>query len=215
MLEFFHEASSNENHNSLENPTMEISSSENSQNRRNLSSIQATTSAKYENTKLPNTTFVNTNNSSISSTNPDTIVTINPDSLSEVSPSKILTSTPVSNKVPFKPTRGLKPKKQIVHFQIHKDMKPNNSSGKLSNIANLSSKVLGNQDYILEFDKRRKNLRASKTTENFNLYKDSVATMEIRIKMREEELKKIELVMVGAEGSSSTKSEQKKLLLIN
>ena len=38
--------------------------------------------------------------------------------------------------------------------------------------------------------------------------------MEIRIKMREEELKKmlkkIELDMVGAEGSSSAKSEQKK-----
>ena len=43
--------------------------------------------------------------------------------------------------------------------------------------------------------------------------------MEIRIKMREEELKqmliKIELDMAGAEGSSSTKSEEKKLLLIN
>ena len=186
-----HEASSNENDNSFENPTMEISSSENSQNRSNLSSIQATTSAKCENTKLPDTTFEKTNNSSINATNPDTIVTINPDTLPEISPSKILISTPVSNKVPFKPTRGLKPKKQIVHFQIHKDMKPNNSSGKLSNIANLSSKVLGNQDYILEFDKRRKNLRASKTTENINLYKDSVATMEIRIKMREEELKKM------------------------
>ena len=70
-------------------------------------------------------------------------------------------------------------------------MKPKNSSGKLSNIANLSSKVLGNQDYILEFDKRRKNLRASKTTENFNLYKDSDSTMEIKIKMREEELKQM------------------------
>ena len=129
-----------------------------------------------------------------------------------MSPSKIVASTPVSNKVRFKLTRGLKPKKQIVHFQIHKDMKPKNSSGKLSYIANLSSKVLGNQDYILEFDKRRKNLRASKTTENFNLY--SAAIMEIRIKMREEELKqifkKIELEMVGVEGSSSTKSEEKK-----
>ena len=46
----------------------------------------------------------------------------------------------------FKPTRGLKPKKQIAHFQIHKDMQQKNSSGKLSNIANLLSKVLGNQD---------------------------------------------------------------------
>ena len=70
-------------------------------------------------------------------------------------------------------------------------MKPNNASEKLSNIANLSSELLGNQDYLLEFDKRRKNLRASKTTENFNLYKASVAAMEIRIKMREEELKKM------------------------
>ena len=70
-------------------------------------------------------------------------------------------------------------------------MKPKNSSGKLSNIVNLPSKVLGNQDYILEFDKRRKNLRASKTTENFNLYKDSDSTMEIRNKMREEELKQM------------------------
>ena len=70
-------------------------------------------------------------------------------------------------------------------------MKPKNSSGKLSNIANLSSKVLGNQDYILEFDKWRKNLRDSKTTENFNLYKDIDSTMEIRIKMREEELKQM------------------------
>ena len=69
-------------------------------------------------------------------------------------------------------------------------MKPKNSSGKLSNITNLSSKVLGNQDYILEFDKRRKNLRASKTTENFNLYKDSDSTMEIRIKMREQDAEK-------------------------
>ena len=186
-----HEASSNENDNSFENPTMEISSSENSQNRSNLSFIQATTSAKCENTKLPDTTFEKTINSSINATNPDTIVTINPDTLAEISPSKILTSTPVSNKVTFKPTRVLKPKKHIVHFQIQKDIKPNNSSGKLSNIANLSSKVLGIQDYILEFDKRRKNLRASKTTENINLYKDGVATMEIRIKMREEELKKM------------------------
>ena len=48
--------------------------------------------------------------------------------------------------------------------------------------------MLGSQDYILEFDKRRKNVRASKTTENFNLYRDSVATMEIRIKMNEEKL---------------------------
>ena len=43
--------------------------------------------------------------------------------------------------------------------------------------------------------------------------------MEIRIKMREDELKqmlkKIELDMVGVEGSSSTKSEEKKILLIN
>ena len=70
-------------------------------------------------------------------------------------------------------------------------MKPKNSSGKLSNIANLLSKVLGNQDYILEFDKQRKNLRASKTTENFNLYKDNGSTMENRIKMREEELKQV------------------------
>ena len=70
-------------------------------------------------------------------------------------------------------------------------MKPKNSSGKLSNIANLSSKVLGNQDYILEFDIWRKNLRDSKTTEHFNLYKDSDSTMEIRIKMREEELKQM------------------------
>ena len=70
-------------------------------------------------------------------------------------------------------------------------MKPKNSSGKLSNIANLLSKVLGNQDYILEFDKQRKKLRASKTTENFNLYKDNGSTMEIRIKMREEELKQV------------------------
>ena len=105
---------------------MEIPSSENSQNRSNLSSIQATTYAKYENTKLPDITFENTNNSSINSTNPDTIVTINPDTLPKISPSKIVTSTPVSSKVPFKPTRGLKPKKQIAHFQIHKDMKPNN-----------------------------------------------------------------------------------------
>ena len=116
--------------------------------------------------------------------------------------------------MPIKPTRGLKPKKQIVHFQIHKDMEPKNSSGKLSNIADSSSKVLGKQDYILEFDKQRKNLRVS--TENFNLYKDSVATMEIRIKMREEELKqtlkKIELVVVGAEGSSS-KFEEKKTII--
>ena len=44
---------------------------------------------------------------------------------------------------------------------------------------------------MLEFDKRRKILRTCKTTENFNLYEDSVATMEIRIKMREEELKKM------------------------
>ena len=124
-----------------------------------LKTVQtAKTSAKCEKKKLPGTTLENTNNSSINSTNPDTIVTINPDTLPEISPSKILTSTPVSNKVSFKPTRGLKPKKQIVHFQIHKDTKPNNSSGKQSNIANLSSKVLGNQDYILEFDKRRKNL---------------------------------------------------------
>ena len=202
-----HEASSNENDNSLENSAMEISSSENIQNRSNLSSIQATTSA---NTKLPDTTFENTKNSSMNSTKQDTIVTINPVTLPDISPSKILTSTPVSNKVPFKPTRGLKPKKQIVHFQIHKDMKPNNSSGKLSNLANLSSKVL-------ESDKRRKTSRVSKTTENL-LYKDSVATMEIRIKMREEELKKmfkkIELDMVGAEGSSSTKFEQKKKIII-
>ena len=205
-----HEASSNENDNSLENSAMEISSSENIQNRSNLSSIQATTSAKCENTKLPDTTFENTNNSSINSTKQDTIVTINPVTLHDISPSKILKSTPVSNKVPFKPTRVLKPKKQIVHFQIHKDMKPNNSSGKLSNIANLSSKAL-------EFDKRRKTSRVSKTTENL-LYKDSVATMEIRIKMREEELKKmfkkIELDMVGAEGLSSTKFEQKKPIII-
>ena len=48
--------------------------------------------------------------------------------------------------------------------------------------------MLGSQDYILEFDKRRKNVKASKTTENFNLYRDSVATMEIRIKMNEEKL---------------------------
>ena len=63
-----------------------------------------------------------------------------------------------------------------------------------------------------------KTSRVSKTTENFNLYKDSVATMEIRIKMREEELKKMlkkkmELDMVGPEGSSSTKSEQKKTII--
>ena len=70
-------------------------------------------------------------------------------------------------------------------------MEPNNSSAKLSNVSNLSSKVLGNQNCMLEFDKRRKILRTCKTTENFNLYEDSVATMEIRIKMREEELKKM------------------------
>ena len=76
---------------------------------------------------------------------------------------------------------------------------------------------MGNQDYILEFDKRRKNLRVFKTTENFNLYKDSVEIMEIRIKIREDKskqmLKKIELDMVGVEGSSSTKSEEKKILI--
>ena len=148
---------------------MKIASSENSQSKGNLSSIQTATSANNENTTLPDTTFENTNNSSINSVNPDTITLINLDTFPEISPSKFVTSTPVSNKVPFKPTGGLKPKKQIVYFQIHSDMKPKNSSRKLSNIANLSSKVLRNQDQILEFDKRRKNLRASKTGENFNL----------------------------------------------
>ena len=186
-----HEAKSNENDATLENPIMENPSFENNQNISNLSSIQTTASANYENSKLLDTTFENTNNSSINSITPDRITLINPNTLPEISPSKIVTSTPVSNKVPFKPTRGLKPKKQIVHFQIHKDMKPRNLSGKLSYVANLSSKVLGNQDYILEFDKQRKNLRAFKTTENFNLYKDSVAIMEIRIKMREEELQQM------------------------
>ena len=136
-----HEAKSNENDATLENPTVEIPSFENNQNISNLSSIQAATSANYENSKLPDTTFENTDNSSINSINPDTITLINPDTLSETSPSKIVTSKTVSNKVPFKPTRGLKPKKQIAHFQIHKDMKPNNSSGKLSYIANLSSNI--------------------------------------------------------------------------
>ena len=146
-----HEAKSNENDTTLENPTMEILSFENRQNISNLSSIQATTSESYENSKLLDTALENTNNSSINSINSDTIILINPNTLPEISPSKILTSTPVSNKVLFKPTRGLKHKKQIVHFQIHKDTKPKNSSEKLSYIANLSSKVLGNQDYILEF----------------------------------------------------------------
>ena len=118
-----HEAKSNENDVTLENPTMEILSFENRQNISNLSSIQATTCASYENSKLLDTALENTNNSSINSINSDTIILINPNTLPEISPSKILTSTPVSNKVLFKPTRGLKPKKQIVHFQIHKDMK--------------------------------------------------------------------------------------------
>ena len=103
-----HEARSNENDIPLENPTMEIPSSGNSQSRSNLSSMQTTTSAKYENTKLPDTTFENTNNSSINSTNPDTIVTINRDTVPEICPSKIVTPTPVSNKVPFKTRYGTK-----------------------------------------------------------------------------------------------------------
>ena len=103
-----HEARSNENDILLENPTMEIPSSGNSQSRSNLSSMQTTTSAKYENTKLPDTTFENTNNSSINSTNPDTIVTINRDTVPEICPSKIVTPTPVSNKVPFKTRYGTK-----------------------------------------------------------------------------------------------------------
>ena len=85
---------------------MDISSSENIQNRSNLSSVKAIIPTKCENTKLPDTTFENTNNSSINSTHPDTTVTISPVTLPEISPSKILVSRPVSNKVPFKPTRG-------------------------------------------------------------------------------------------------------------
>ena len=85
-----HEANSDEYDTPLENPTMEIPSSENSQNRDNLSSIQTTTSADYKNTKLPDTTFENTNNSSINSINPDTITSINLDTLYEMSSSKIV-----------------------------------------------------------------------------------------------------------------------------
>ena len=59
-------------------------------------------------------------------------------------------------------------------------MKPKNSSWKLANIANLSSKLLGNQDYILEFDKQIKNLRASKITLD-KFYNDSHATMKNQI----------------------------------
>ena len=81
-----HEANSNKNDTPLDNPTMEIPSSENSQNRGNLSSIQATTSANYEDTKLPDTTFENTNNSSINSINSDTITSINPDTITSINP---------------------------------------------------------------------------------------------------------------------------------
>ena len=82
-----HEANSDEYNTPLENPTMEIPSSENSQNRGNLSSKQTTTSEDYKNTKLPDTTFENTNNSSINSINPDTITSINLDTLHEIYPS--------------------------------------------------------------------------------------------------------------------------------
>ena len=87
-----HEAKSNENDTTLENPTMEIPSFENNQNISNLSSIQTATSANYKNSKLPETTFENTNNSSINSINPDTVTLINPDTSPEISPSKINTS---------------------------------------------------------------------------------------------------------------------------
>ena len=90
-----HEANSNENDTPFKNPTMEIPSSENSQNRGNLPSIQTATSANYENTTLPDTTFENTNNSPIHSINPDIITSINPDTFPEISPSKFVTSTPV------------------------------------------------------------------------------------------------------------------------
>ena len=68
---------------------MEIPSCEESSNRTNLSSIQATTPANYENTKLPDTTFENINTPSINSINPDTITSINSDTLPEVYPSEL------------------------------------------------------------------------------------------------------------------------------
>ena len=51
-------------------------------------------------------------------------------------------------------------------------------------------KIFGEQEYILEYDKRRKMLKSNKNNENFGRYRDVVAQLEVKIVCEEDNLKK-------------------------
>ena len=52
-------------------------------------------------------------------------------------------------------------------------------------------KISGEQEYNLEYDKRRKKLKSNKSNENLARYRDIIAQIEVKIVCEEDNLKKI------------------------
>ena len=59
-----------------------------------------------------------------------------------------------------------------------------------SNTTKRLIKVFGEQEYILEYDKRRKMLKSNKSNENLARYRDIIAQIEVKIVCEEDNLKK-------------------------
>ena len=60
----------------------------------------------------------------------------------------------------------------------------------LSNTTKGLIKIFGEQQYILQYDKRRKMLKSNKNNENLARYRDIIAQIEVKIACEEDSLKK-------------------------
>ena len=91
----------------------------------------------------------------------------------------ILTSTPAPK------TQKLHCKNPIISI---KPITENHET--FSNTTKGLIKIFGEQEYILEYDKRRKMLKSNKNNENLARYKDIIAQIEVKIVCEEDHLKK-------------------------
>ena len=103
----------------------------------------------------------------------------------------ITTKDNPNNDIAFKEQPGTETKenkKLNINEEIIEFRKLGNNP--LSNISKLLFKVFGNKPIVVQFDKHRKFLKAVKSNENRESYKDCLAQLEIKLICSEDNLKK-------------------------
>ena len=95
-----------------------------------------------------------------------------------------LSSTPIQAKKKSQKTEMVSLKPKCINDEVA-EAKPG-----LSKSATILSEIFGNQDFVLEFDKKRKILKANKCSAQYKEYSYIVAQIEVKLKIIKEELQK-------------------------